>query len=176
METRCQECPTTLDPKKEEDPRQYGNNKWTHTHTHLKSITSFPSPQSTFQVRWFRQTPSLEFSENPHSKTKFRFRGFRYMFRSYGHLQMGIYTSKMLIIYIYIHFRCTYFHMKMVVRPKHVADNLNNIVNNYWNRVTLDGNLWTWSNTCNRMQTPKFKTKFVEMSFHTHTLLCMRVS
>jgi hypothetical protein len=32
----------------------------------------------------------------------------------------------------------------MVVRPKHVADNLNKIVNNYWNRVALDGNSWTW--------------------------------
>jgi hypothetical protein len=44
-------------------------------------------------------------------------------------------------------------------QPKHVADDLNKIrvVNNYWNRVALDGNLWTWSNTRNRMQTPKFK-------------------
>jgi hypothetical protein len=39
-----------------------------------------------------------------------------------------------------INFRCIYFHMKMVVRPKHVADNLNKIVNNYRNRVALDGN------------------------------------
>jgi hypothetical protein len=38
-----------------------------------------------------------------------------------------------------------YFRLKMVVRPKHVADNLNKIVNNYWNRVALDGNPWTWS-------------------------------
>jgi hypothetical protein len=44
----------------------------------------------------------------------------------------------------------------MVVRPKHVADHLNEIVNNYWNRVALDGNPWTWSNTRNRMETPKF--------------------
>jgi hypothetical protein len=42
-------------------------------------------------------------------------------------------------------FRCIYFHLKVVVRPKHVADNLNKIVNNYWNRVALDGNPWTWS-------------------------------
>jgi hypothetical protein len=30
----------------------------------------------------------------------------------------------------------------MVVRPKHIADNLNQIVNNYCNRVALDGNPW----------------------------------
>jgi hypothetical protein len=33
----------------------------------------------------------------------------------------------------------------MVVRPKHVSDNLNQIVNNYCNRVALDGNPWTWT-------------------------------
>jgi hypothetical protein len=32
----------------------------------------------------------------------------------------------------------------MGVRPKHVTDNLNKIVNNYWNIVALDGNLWIW--------------------------------
>jgi hypothetical protein len=52
---------------------------------------------------------------------------------------------------------CIYFRFKMAVRQKHVADNLNKIVNNYWNRVALDGNPWTLSNTRNRMQTPKFK-------------------
>jgi hypothetical protein len=31
----------------------------------------------------------------------------------------------------------------MVVRLKHLADNLNTIVHNYWNRVALDGNPWT---------------------------------
>jgi hypothetical protein len=31
-----------------------------------------------------------------------------------------------------------------VVRPKHVADNLNKVVNNYWNSVVLDGNPRTW--------------------------------
>jgi hypothetical protein len=31
----------------------------------------------------------------------------------------------------HVNFRCKYFHLKMVVRPKHVADNLNKIVNNY---------------------------------------------
>jgi hypothetical protein len=30
-----------------------------------------------------------------------------------------------------INFWCTYFRLKMVVQPKHVADNLNKIVNNY---------------------------------------------
>jgi hypothetical protein len=50
-----------------------------------------------------------------------------------------------------------YFHLKMVVRKKHVADNLNKIVNNYWNRFVLDGNTTPWSNTRNRMQTHKFK-------------------
>jgi hypothetical protein len=44
-----------------------------------------------------------------------------------------------------------------VVRPKRVVGNLNKIVKNYWNRITLDGNPWTWTNTRNRMQTPKFK-------------------
>jgi hypothetical protein len=43
------------------------------------------------------------------------------------------------------------------LRPKHVADNFNKIANNYLNRVALDGNPWTSSNTRNRMQTPKFK-------------------
>jgi methionine synthase II (cobalamin-independent) len=28
----------------------------------------------------------------------------------------------------HVNFQCIYFHMKMVVRPKHVADNLNKIV------------------------------------------------
>jgi hypothetical protein len=37
-------------------------------------------------------------------------------------------------------FSATCFHQKMVVRPKHIADNVNKIVNNYWNRVALDGN------------------------------------
>jgi hypothetical protein len=42
-----------------------------------------------------------------------------------------------------------YYHLqadglKMVVRPKHVAFNLNKIVKNYWNSVALDGNSWTW--------------------------------
>jgi hypothetical protein len=45
------------------------------------------------------------------------------MFRSYDDL--------------HVNFRCTsiYFRLKMAVRPKHVADNLNKIVNNYRNRV-----------------------------------------
>jgi hypothetical protein len=38
-----------------------------------------------------------------------------------------------------------------------VADDLNKIVNNYWNRVALDGNPWTWSTTRNRTQTTKLK-------------------
>jgi hypothetical protein len=54
-----------------------------------------------------------------------------------------------------------FFQLKMVVWPKHVADNLNKLVNNYWNRVMLHGNLWTWSNARNRMQTPKFKMAFL---------------
>jgi hypothetical protein len=56
-----------------------------------------------------------------------------------------------------VNFQWIYFLLKMVVRPKHVADNLNDILNNYWNRFPLDGNPWTWSNTRSRMQTPKFK-------------------
>jgi hypothetical protein len=50
----------------------------------------------------------------------------------------------------------------MGVRPKHVADNLTEIVNKYWNKVELDGNPSTWSNTSNRTQTPKFK---ISMSY-----------
>jgi hypothetical protein len=42
-------------------------------------------------------------------------------------------------IYIYI-------QLKMVVQPKHVSDNLNKTVNNYWNRVALDENPRTWVN------------------------------
>jgi hypothetical protein len=34
--------------------------------------------------------------------------------------------------------------LKRYIRPKHVADNLNKMVNNYWNRVALDGTPWTW--------------------------------
>jgi hypothetical protein len=68
----------------------------------------------------------------------------RYMFRSYDHLQ-----------------------------AKHVAVNLNKIVNSYWNRVALDGNPWTWSNTRNRMQTTKFKilseVSFALFCFHDHS-------
>jgi hypothetical protein len=115
----------------------------------------------------------------------------RYMFRSYDHLQAEIYKSGnciSIVVYYFIQiipymfpsydhlraeinmasnvtFRCIYFRLKMVVRPKQVADNLNNIVNNYWNRVALDRNPWTWSNTRNRMQTPKFKiTRRKQMS------------
>jgi hypothetical protein len=50
-----------------------------------------------------------------------------------------------------------YFRPKMVALPKHVADNFNKIVNNYWNTVVLDENPWTWSITRNTMQTTKFK-------------------
>jgi hypothetical protein len=35
-----------------------------------------------------------------------------------------------------------YLHSKMVVRPNHVSENWNKLVNNYWNRVTFDGNPW----------------------------------
>jgi regulator of extracellular matrix RemA (YlzA/DUF370 family) len=58
----------------------------------------------------------------------------------YNRLQAKTYTLeiKMLIVMlisdVYI----------SVVQPKHVADNLNKIVKNYWNRVVLDGNPWTW--------------------------------
>jgi hypothetical protein len=52
-----------------------------------------------------------------------------------------------------------YFRLYIFSR-RHVADNLNKIVNSYWNRVASDGNSWTWSNTRNRMQTPKFKITF----------------
>jgi hypothetical protein len=41
---------------------------------------------------------------------------------------------------------------------------LSKLVNKYWNSVALDGNPWTWSNTRNRMQTPKFKIVSVSIS------------
>jgi hypothetical protein len=44
---------------------------------------------------------------------------------------------------------CIYFRLKIVVRPKYIANNLNKIVNNCWNRVALEGNAWAWSNTSN---------------------------
>jgi hypothetical protein len=48
---------------------------------------------------------------------------------------------------------------------------LNKIVNNYCNRVALDGNLWTWSFTSNWMQTPKFKmTMIVALSVSDNDL------
>jgi hypothetical protein len=73
------------------------------------------------------------------------------MFRSYDHLK-GKYIPRKLtrlsadhlyvlqelttIIYqliccSHVNFRCIYFHLKMVVRPKHVADNFNKTVKNY---------------------------------------------
>jgi hypothetical protein len=55
------------------------------------------------------------------------------MFRSYDHLQVEIYTSE--------------------INMTH----MNKTVKNYWSRVELDGNPWTWSNTRNSMQTAKFK-------------------
>jgi hypothetical protein len=41
------------------------------------------------------------------------------MFRLYDNLQVEIYTSEI------------YFRQRMIIRPKHVADDLNKIVNNY---------------------------------------------
>jgi hypothetical protein len=61
----------------------------------------------------------------------------------------------MLISYVYIStWRWSY--------NQNIADTFNKIVKNYWNRVTLDGNLslslfHTHTHTHNRMQTPKFK-------------------
>jgi hypothetical protein len=74
-------------------------------------------------------------------------------FPSNATVSIVVYYSIQSICYM---FR-SYDHLKMVLRPKHVADNLNKIVNNYWYRVALDRNPWTWSKTLNRMQTPKFK-------------------
>jgi hypothetical protein len=55
----------------------------------------------------------------------------RYMFWPYNHLQVEIYALEINMFNININFQCTYFRMKMVVRPKHVADNLNKIVKDY---------------------------------------------
>jgi hypothetical protein len=44
------------------------------------------------------------------------------MFRSYDHLQAEIYTLEINVLI---------FTLKMVVRPKHVEDDLNKIVKNY---------------------------------------------
>jgi hypothetical protein len=51
------------------------------------------------------------------------------MFRSYDNLHEEIYTD-VYIVCVYNVYRCIYFRLKMVVRPKHVADNLNRTVNN----------------------------------------------
>jgi hypothetical protein len=53
-------------------------------------------------------------------------------------------NKKIECINISINFLRIFLRLKMVVCPKYVADNLNKIVNNYWNRVALDGNPWTW--------------------------------
>jgi hypothetical protein len=54
------------------------------------------------------------------------------MFRSYDHLQAEIYILQINInINININFHCIYLHLKIAVRPKHVADNLKKTVNNY---------------------------------------------
>jgi hypothetical protein len=78
----------------------------------------------------------------------------RYISRSYDHLQGEIYTSEIKSIQKRLQ------DDRMTVWPKHVADNLNKTVNNHRNRVPLDGNPLTWSNTRNRMQTPKFQCVF----------------
>jgi hypothetical protein len=67
-------------------------------------------------------------------------------------------------VYSHVNFECIYFRLKTVVRPKHSADNLNKIVNNYWNRVALDGNPWTWPKPRNRMQTLKFRNGLFQRS------------
>jgi hypothetical protein len=82
------------------------------------------------------------------------------MLQSYYHLQVEIYTSEINITGLSRSAPAAmyniYFRLKAVDRPKHVAANLNKIINNYWNRVALVGNLWTWSITRNRMQTLNF--------------------
>jgi hypothetical protein len=78
-------------------------------------------------------------------------------------IYIGIYVK---FRYIYI-----YFRVKMAVRPKHVADNLNKIVNNYSNSVALDGNPWTWSNTRNRMKTTMFKIQNLAYHIKLHVFM-----
>jgi hypothetical protein len=104
------------------------------------------------------------------TKVYIRFKGFR---------RMQLYLNRCLLFYsnyplhvsvvqpsslgnIYaseINMTCISFRLKTVVRLKHVADNMNKIVNNYWNIIALDGNSWTLSNTRKSMQTLKFKIK-----------------
>jgi hypothetical protein len=55
------------------------------------------------------------------------------------------------VVYYFIQIICYMFRSYDHLQP----GNLNKIVNNYWNRLALDGNPWTWSYTRNRMQTPK---------------------
>jgi hypothetical protein len=52
--------------------------------------------------------------------------------------------------YYYLHrkIRCIYFHLKMLVRPKHVANNLNKIVNNYRPYLTLPPSVSRKSRQC----------------------------
>jgi hypothetical protein len=61
-------------------------------------------------------------------------------------IRSGTFSKNLIPLYTnsavanHVNFQCIYFLLKMVVRPKHVADNLNKIVNNYWTRAALDGN------------------------------------
>jgi hypothetical protein len=54
-------------------------------------------------------------------------------------------TSLSYVNFSHVNFLFIYFHFKMVVRPKHVSDNLNKIVKKYWNRDVLHGNPSTCS-------------------------------
>jgi hypothetical protein len=42
-----------------------------------------------------------------------------------------LFYSNYLLLVSHVNFRCIYFSLKMVVRPKLVADNLNKLVKNY---------------------------------------------
>jgi hypothetical protein len=80
------------------------------------------------------------------------------MFRSYDHPQAQLYASEInttgtrsIFFFVSrINFQCTYFHLKIVVRPKYVAAKLNKIV-----KKNIEIQLR--SHTRNRMQTPTIK-------------------
>jgi hypothetical protein len=56
---------------------------------------------------------------------------------TYSNTRNRMQTTKFKIINANQGPRCIYIRLKMVVRPKHVADNLSKIVNNSWSTVSL---------------------------------------
>jgi hypothetical protein len=79
----------------------------------------------------------------PNIRPSLRFRGFRLtqLYCNSCLLFYSNYPRHVSVVWMasHVNFRCIYFRLKMGFQPKHTADNLNKTVNNYWNRVALDG-------------------------------------